>query len=322
METILVTGVAGFIGSNLASKLLAQNCRVLGIDNLNAFYSPEIKRQNLIPLQKSQHFSFFEGDLCNKDFLAEVFKNHQPSSIVHLAAWAGVRPSLQKPEVYVRNNIGATTALLEAARSFKPRVVFASSSSVYGSLNAVPFREDMDVDAPISIYAATKRACEILCSTYHSLYDIDIWCLRFFTCYGPGQRPDLAIHKFTHLISTGKPIPLFGDPKSYRDYLYVDDCTDAVIKASQRCKGYEVINIGANDPVRLDRLVALLEEKLESSALIEKLPSQPGDVPRTHADLTKAQKLLDFAPKIKIETGLERFITWYRNHSNKTFQNS
>ncbi|MCA8939718.1 MAG: GDP-mannose 4,6-dehydratase, partial [Planctomycetes bacterium] len=216
-------------------------------------------------------------------------------------------------EVYVDNNVNGTTTLFEVAKNFKNlRFVMASSSSVYGGCNEAPFKESADVDKPISVYAATKRACEIMAQTYHHLYGMDVWCLRFFTCYGPSQRPDLAIHKFTKLIDRDQPVPMFGDGSTCRDYLYIDDCVRGVMSAIDHCKGYEVVNLGESRTVRLDELIALIGKTLGKEPTIDYQPEQPGDVPQTWADLTKAKALLDYDPGTMIEEGLEHFVAWYR----------
>ena len=314
MANIIVTGGAGFIGSNLTRSLLKRGDRVCVVDNFNDFYDPAIKRDNYASLKAHGDVSLHEGDICDFDSMQALFAEFKPDAVAHLAAWAGVRPSLEKPLTYVRNNIEGTTALFEVAKAFPDlRFVMASSSSVYGGQNEVPFREDMDVDHPISVYAATKRACEIMASTYHHLYGMNIWCIRFFTCYGPSQRPDLAIHKFTKLIENDEEIPVFGDGSASRDYLYVDDCVEGVMAALDRCKGYDVVNLGESRTIELSELVSLIEETLGKSAKVKRLPNQPGDVPRTWADVSKAAELLGYAPGTQIEEGLKHFVDWFRN---------
>jgi UDP-glucuronate 4-epimerase len=314
MAHLLVTGGAGFIGSHVAAALLARGDRVTVVDNFNAFYDPSIKRRNAAALAAKTGFTLVEGDICDGPRMDALFAEQRFDAVIHLAAWAGVRPSLEQPLTYTRNNVDGTTCLFEAARNHTPktRFVMASSSSVYGGVNDVPFREDMDVDRPISVYAATKRACEIMARTYNTLYGMNLWCLRFFTCYGPSQRPDLAIHKFTRLIYEGKPLPFYGDGSASRDYLYIDDCVAGVLAASDRCNGYEVVNLGEERTVRLDELVAILEKQIGKRAVLQRLPNQPGDVPRTCADVTKARRLLGYQPTTAIETGIARFLEWYR----------
>jgi len=317
MARIIITGGAGFIGSNLAQSLLERGDEVCVLDNFNDFYDPAIKEANAERLAQHERFRLVRGDICDAPLVNALFQEFLPDAVMHLAAWAGVRPSLEKPAVYARNNVEGTTVLLEAGRRLSNlRFCMASSSSVYGGQTEVPFREDMDVDSPISVYAATKRSCEIMARTYNTLYGMNTWCLRFFTCYGPGQRPDLAIHKFTKLIDSGQPIPVFGDGSTYRDYLYIDDCVKGVTAALDRCQGYQVINIGESRPVRLDRLIEVIESALGKKAVIERLPEQPGDVPRTFADVSLAAKLLDYAPGMEIEEGVARFVAWYREQSS------
>lgn len=314
MARILVTGGAGFIGSNLCAHLLERGDTVCALDNFNSFYDPAIKRRNVEALQRFDQFRLVEGDICDTPQVEALFQEFLPDAVMHLAAWAGVRPSLEQPAVYARNNVEGTAVLFEAGRKLKGlRFCMASSSSVYGGQTEVPFHEGMDVDSPISVYAATKRACEIMAQTWHSLYGMHIWCLRFFTCYGRGQRPDLAIHKFTRLIDSGQPIQMFGDGSTYRDYLYIDDCVQGVTAALDRCQGYQVINIGESRPVRLDRLIEVIEEALGKKAVIQRLPEQPGDVPRTYADVSLAGELLDYQPSMEIEEGVRRFVEWYRS---------
>jgi len=314
-RNILVTGGAGFIGSHLVDTLLAEGgAHVTAIDDLNDFYSPEIKKANLESAKQHPAFEFVELDIRNSEKLREVFDRHKFDCIVHLAARAGVRPSLCHPKLYSETNINGTLNLLELARDFEiKQFVFGSSSSVYGINAKVPFSEDDPIRQPISPYAATKAAGELLCHTYSHLYGLRCVCLRFFTVYGPRQRPDLAIHKFAMLISQRKPIPVFGDGTTRRDYTYVDDIIDGVMAAIDYDQtNYEVINLGESRTVELGDLISLLETELDMHTTIDRQPSQPGDVPQTFADISKARALLGYDPKTQIQEGLHRFVEWFR----------
>jgi UDP-glucuronate 4-epimerase len=311
--TILVTGGAGFIGSHLCERLLKEGPFVACVDNFNDFYDPARKRRNLAAAQEHPGFTLHEVDICDGEALRAAFAAARPDVVVHLAAWAGVRPSRRWPQRYVAVNVGGTTNVLECCREVGvTRLVFGSSSSVYGNAAALPFQEEDPAVQPISPYAATKRAGELLGHTYHHLYGLNVTCLRFFTVYGPRQRPDLAIHKFTRLIDTGQPVEMYGDGTSQRDYTYVDDLIDGVVRAIDRDLGYEIINLGEARTVALRELIALLENALGKKAIIKRLPPQPGDVERTYADVTKAGRLLGYQPQTPIEEGLERFVAWYR----------
>ncbi len=309
-----MTGGAGFIGSHLVGGLLAEgNWNVTVIDDLNDFYSPEIKRANLKPLLTDQNFCFIEADIRDDAKLRTVFDDGNFECIVHLAARAGVRPSLSQPKLYAETNISGTLNLLELARDFGVgQFVFGSSSSVYGINSKVPFSEDDRINQPISPYASTKAAGELLCHTYSHLFDIRTVCLRFFTVYGARQRPDLAIHKFTRLISENKPIQMFGDGKTRRDYTYIDDIIQGV-RAAIDYDGsmHEVFNLGESQTVELVRLIELIEASLGIKAEIERQPMQPGDVPFTFADISKAKELLGYGPKTKIEEGIPKFVEWF-----------
>ena len=307
----LITGAAGFIGSHLCERLLADSWGVVGLDNFDPFYSRETKKANLAASLANDNFKFFEGDIRDTNCVDNIFKNEKVDIVVHLAAKAGVRPSIEDPVGYQDVNLNGTILMLEAAKKFGvKKFVFASSSSVYGNNTKVPFSETDNVDFPISPYAATKKAGELLCHTYSHLYDIDMTCLRFFTVYGPRQRPDLAIHKFARLIEAGEPIPVFGDGSMRRDFTYIDDIIDGTVAAMEKCKGYEIYNLGESQPIRLDELIAEIEKALAKKAVINRLPMQPGDVIQTYADVTKAEKDLNYKPNIKIETGLKKFISW------------
>ncbi len=317
-KNILVTGGAGFIGSHLVRHLLAEDAWNVGVvDNFNDFYSPEIKRRNINSFLNDSHFKLYENDICDDESLQAVFADNKFDVIVHLAARAGVRPSLEEPKLYAETNINGTLNLLEMAREFGVKqFVFGSSSSVYGENCKVPFSENDKVAEPISPYAATKIAGEMLCHTYSHLYNIRTICLRFFTVYGASQRPDLAIHKFARLISANKPIPVFGDGKTRRDYTYIEDIIQGVRAAIDYDKSiHEVINLGESQTVELHELISLLEKNLEKKAIIERKPMQPGDVPQTFADISKAKELLNYYPQTKIEKGIAKFVEWFNTNS-------
>ncbi len=310
---ILVTGAAGFIGSHLCERLLADGAEVVGLDSFDEFYSPAIKRSNIAECLEHKSFSLIEGDIRDTECVAGVLSRSDINTIVHLAARAGVRPSIEQPLLYQDVNINGTMVLLEAAKEYGIRnFVFASSSSVYGNNKKVPFAETDNVDFPISPYAATKKACELICHTYHHLYDMDIMCLRFFTVYGPRQRPDLAIHKFARLIENGKPIPVFGDGSMRRDFTYIDDIIQGVMGAIEHCEGYEIYNLGESRPVRLDELIGEIEKALGKKAIINRQPVQPGDVIQTYADVAKAKAKLGYNPQTDIADGLRAFVEWFR----------
>jgi UDP-glucuronate 4-epimerase len=314
MKNILVTGGAGFIGSHLVDRLLVEgDWRVTVVDDFNDFYAPQIKRQNVRPHLQSASYRLFEADIRDRDRLEDVFKAETFDCIVHLAARAGVRPSLAEPLLYAETNINGTLNLLELAREHGVKqFVFGSSSSVYGINAKVPFSEDDPIRQPISPYAATKAAGELICHTYSHLYGIRCVALRFFTVYGARQRPDLAIHKFAKLISENRPIPVFGDGRTRRDYTYIDDIIAGVRSAiDYRESDYEVFNLGESQTVELNELIALLEKELDRHALIERQPVQPGDVPQTFSDVTKARRLLGYDPQTKIEDGIKRFVEWF-----------
>ena len=316
MRSILITGAAGFIGSHLADRLLDEGeWRVTVVDDFNDFYSPAIKRRNVMPHQAKPAYKLYTADIRQKAALEHIFAEQQFDCIVHLAARAGVRPSLSEPQLYVETNINGTMNLLELARQHKvPQFVFGSSSSVYGVNEKVPFSETDPIFNPISPYAATKAAGELLCHTYSHLYGLRCICLRFFTVYGARQRPDLAIHKFAGLISEGKPIPVFGDGTTRRDYTYIDDIIAGVRAAIDYDKtDYEVINLGESRTVELGELIGLLEKELDMQAVIERQPMQPGDVPQTFADISKARRLLGYDPQTPIEQGIQLFVKWFRS---------
>jgi UDP-glucuronate 4-epimerase len=315
MRSILITGGAGFIGSHLVDHLLAEGeWQVSVVDDFNDFYDPAIKRANVKRHEQSDNFQLFEADIRSQAALKKIFDENSFACIVHLAARAGVRPSLDQPLLYAETNINGTMNLLELARAQGiKQFIFGSSSSVYGINAKVPFSEDDPIRQPISPYAATKAAGELLCHTYTHLYGIRSVCLRFFTVYGPRQRPDLAIHKFARLISAGKHIPVFGDGTTQRDYTFIDDIIAGVRAAIDYAgSDYEVINLGESRTVELRELIALLEKDLEAKAKIDRQPLQPGDVPQTYADITKARRLLGYNPQTQIEEGIHRFVEWFR----------
>ena len=315
---VLVTGAAGFIGSHLCDKLLEDGCTVVGLDNFDEFYSPRIKRANIAGCQQIERFCLVEGDIRDAECVTSLVGEEDIDIIVHLAAKAGVRPSIEDPISYQDVNINGTMVLLETAKKYSvKKFIFASSSSVYGNNNKVPFSETDKVDFPISPYGATKKAGEVICHSYHHLYDMDIMCLRFFTGYGPRQRPDLAIHKFARLIEAGEPIPVFGDGSMRRDFTYIDDIIHGVTAAMDNCSGYEIYNLGESQPVRLDELISGLENALAKKANINRLPEQPGDVKQTYADITKAQRQLGYKPQTDISVGLAHFVTWLRNQGKE-----
>ena len=310
MARILVTGGVGFIGSHIAEHLLGRGDEVTVLDNFNDFYDPALKRENARHLTGAR---VVEGDIRDEGLVSRLFAEGDFEAVVHLAAMAGVRPSLADPLLYQDVNVRGTMILLEELKERpQTRFVFASSSSVYGSNEKVPFAEADDIHRPVSPYAATKRAGELLCYTYHHLYGIPTTCLRFFTVYGPRQRPEMAIAKFTHKILDGEPIPFFGDGTTRRDYTYVDDIVDGAVRALDRCAGYEVFNLGESETTSLSELVGLIGEVCGVEPVLERLPMQPGDVTITYADVTKAKERLGYRPTTPVREGLERFVSWYR----------
>ena len=322
MRTILITGGAGFIGSHLSERLLKEGNKVFIIDNFNDYYDPKIKRNNVEEVKKTclvnniplDNYKIFEGDIRDNDFLKEVFTN-KIDSIMHLAAMAGVRPSIQNPSLYYDVNITGTVNLLERCRENNiKQFVFASSSSVYGNNEKIPFSEGDRVDNPISPYAATKKSGELLCHTYHHLFDMNIACLRFFTVYGPRQRPDLAINKFTTLIMEDKEIPFYGDGTTSRDYTYVEDIVSGIVSSinyvNKEKKVFEIFNIGGDKTVSLSEMVETIEEVLGRKAKLNRLPMQPGDVNRTCADISYSKKIIGYNPQTSFKEGIRKFIQW------------
>jgi UDP-glucuronate 4-epimerase len=314
----LITGGAGFIGSHVAERLLKSGHQITALDDLNPFYDPAIKHANLAVLTATggPRFRFVRGDLTDRPTLDALCRQTPFDQVIHLAARAGVRPSLVDPALYQRVNVEGTVNVLEAARATGCRkFTLASSSSVYGLNAKVPFSEADPIFSAISPYAASKLACEALGHVYHHLYGLDVAMLRFFTVYGPRQRPDLAIFKFATLIDAGRPIPVFGDGSARRDYTFVEDIVDGVIACTERTLGYEIFNLGESQTVRLDELIRLLEQAMGKPALIDRQPLQPGDVPVTYADIAKARRLLGYDPKTKIADGIPKFVAWFRQRA-------
>ena len=311
---VLVTGGVGFIGFHVCERLLQTGHTVCALDDLNDFYDPALKQANLHDLQAlAKAFVFTHGDITCRSDIDEVMGGMAFDQVIHLAARAGVRPSLEQPALYQHVNVEGTVNVLEAARERSvKKITIASSSSVYGVNSKVPFSEDDPIFNPISPYAASKLACEALGHVYHHVHGMDICLLRFFTVYGPRQRPDLAIHKFAQLMTAGEPIPIFGDGTSARDYTYVDDTVDGVIAATEHEFGYEIINLGESQTTELHRLIELLENALDIKAQVDRQPPQPGDVPITFANIDKARRLLEYDPQVKIEDGVPRFVEWFR----------
>jgi UDP-glucuronate 4-epimerase len=316
MKTILITGGAGFIGSHLLDRLMKdENNDVVIVDNFNDFYDPKIKEANIARHAGGKNLTIYQADIADEKSINEIFGDHNFDCVVHLAARAGVRPSLENPLAYEETNVRGTYVLLEAARKTNvPQFVFGSSSSIYGINSKVPFAEDDAVWQTISPYAATKLAGEAACHAYSHLYGMRVVCLRFFTVYGARQRPDLAIHKFARLIAEEKPIPVFGDGTTRRDYTYIDDILAGVLAAmNYQASQFEVINLGESQTVELRYLIELIEAALGKPAIIERQPLQAGDVPITFADISKARRLLGYHPQTKIEDGIQRFIEWFQN---------
>ncbi len=318
---ILVTGGAGFIGSHLVDKLLGLGHRVSVIDNFDPFYNPQIKENNLLQALDYSTFTLHRADILDTDKMRKIFETSDFELIYHIAAKAGVRPSIEDPKGYYRVNLEGTLNLLEQCRNYSiGKFILASTSSIYGNNKKVPFAESDPVDNPISPYAASKKAAELLCHSYYHLYGINIFALRFFTVYGPRQRPDLAIHKFFKLIDQDQPIPLYGDGYTSRDYTYIDDILQGLINCIDRISGYEIINLGESQTITLNELVGEIEKTIGKKANREPLPMQPGDVKRTFADIGKARRLLNYDPKTPLQNGLEYFYRWFQEfyHGEQT----
>ena len=315
---ILVTGGAGFIGSHVSEKLVQRGEHLCILDNFNDFYDPAIKEANVAALAAHDSVRLVRGDIRDSDLLAELFATENFDAVIHLAAMAGVRPSLTDPLLYADVNIRGTQLLLKELEE-RPQVkmVFASSSSVYGANQKVPFAEDDRVPTPVSPYAASKRAGELFCCTHHHLYGNDVSCLRFFTVYGPRQRPEMAIHKFVRKCLDGDPIPFFGDGTTRRDYTYIEDIVQGVIGALDRSKGFAIYNLGESQTISLTELVEAIGEVCGREPVLDRHPSQPGDMLQTYADVTKARRDLGYDPRVGLQDGLGRFLEWYRDHEAK-----
>lgn len=312
----LVTGGAGFIGSHVCDRLLRDGHRVWAFDDLNDFYDPALKRRNLREIQVlGKPFEFVQGDLCHADALTELFSSVQFDQVIHLAARAGVRPSLEHPALYQRVNVEGTVNVLESARQTGvKKITIASSSSVYGVNAKVPFSESDPIFSAVSPYAASKLACEALGHTWHHVYKLDVAMLRFFTVYGPRQRPDLAIHKFTRLIDAGRPIPVFGDGRTARDHTHISDILEGIMACTRNEFGFEIFNLGESQTATLAELIALIEQALGKKAVIDRQPLQPGDVPITFADISKARAKLGYNPQVKVKDGIPLFVDWFRKN--------
>ena len=312
LNNVLITGGAGFIGSTLADTLLKENCKVICVDNFCDYYSPELKRKNIANSLLNSNYKLYEADIENLEELEKIFSENKIDIIVHLAARAGVRPSIEKPVEYMQTNVMGTVNILELMKKYGvKKMCMASSSSVYGNCKAEKFSEDLNVRRPISPYAASKSACEQICYTYHHLYDLNIVMLRYFTVFGPRQRPDLAINKFVNLIRNNQPINMYGDGSSIRDYTYIDDIVSGTISAMKYDKtGYEIFNLGGGNPVSLVDMISTIETILGKKAIINKMPMQPGDVDRTVCDISKSMKLLNYKPETSFYDGVKNFINW------------
>ncbi len=316
-QTLLITGAAGFIGSHAAETFLDRGFHVVGVDNFCDFYDRSWKEMNLKTIRGGEKVDVEEIDITDGQAIDLLVARTKPVAILHLAAMAGVRPSIEQPAYYARVNVEGTTHLLQAAVRHKvSKFLFASSSSVYGNLGRVPFREDDPVAEPISPYAATKRSGELLCYTYWHLYKLPVFCLRFFTVFGPRQRPDLAIHKFTRLISEGKPLPFFGDGTMSRDYTFVSDIVAGIVASFEHCDRYRIYNLGGSSPVTLTQLIQELEKAIGKPAILDRRPAQLGDVERTYADLTRSKKELGYEPKVSLAEGLQRFVEWFKDYGH------
>jgi len=313
MHNIFLTGGAGFIGSHLTESLLSQGHSVVCVDNFDGFYSRSLKERNITEFKDNPNFKLVEGDIRDINLLSELFASEKFDLIIHLAAKAGVRPSVEDPQEYFEVNINGTINILENANKYGvKKMIFASSSSVYGNNEKIPFAETDFVDHPISPYAASKKSGELLCYTYHSLYDMDISCLRFFTVYGPRQRPDLAIHKFTRLILEDKPIPVYGDGSFKRDFTYVEDTVSGINQAIKNLKNFNVYNFGNSRTISVLEMIRVLEKSLDKKAIIDFKEQQPGDVQLTCADITKSKKEIGYNPKFDFKLGIQNFVNWIK----------
>lgn len=317
MKTFLITGGAGFIGSTLADHLLAKQNKVIVIDNFNDYYDPNLKEKNVESHLNDPNYKLYRIDIRNKEDVFKVFEENNIDAVIHLAACAGVRPSIENPSLYQDVNCAGALNIFEAMKQYNiKKIAFASSSSVYGNCKTVPFKETDQVDFAISPYAATKKSNEVMGHVYHSLYNIDMAFLRFFTVYGPRQRPDLAINKFTRLILEDKPIPLYGDGTTSRDYTFIEDIIDGILKTLtwlfNNENVYEIFNLGESTPITLIDMVKTIEEVIGKKTIIDFLPMQQGDVERTYADISKAKKILGYNPQTTFKEGITKFVAWYK----------
>lgn len=313
--TVLVTGAAGFIGSHAAEAFITRGCNVVGVDNFSNFYDRSWKEANIKCIGSG--ISLEELDITDGAKIGRLIDQVKPQAILHLAAMAGVRPSIEQPAYYAKVNVEGTTNLLEGAvRNKVQKFLFASSSSVYGNNARVPFSEEDPVEEPISPYAATKRAGELICYTFNHLYKLPTFCFRFFTVFGPRQRPDLAIHKFTRLIARGKPVPFFGDGSMSRDHTFIEDIVRGIMAGYDKCDRYRIYNLGGSHPISLKQLVEEIEKAVGKPAIIDRKPTQPGDVQQTYADLKRSKSELGYEPKVSIAEGLKRFVAWYREYGD------
>jgi UDP-glucuronate 4-epimerase len=319
MRRVLITGAAGFIGSHLMERLLARGDYVLGLDDFNDYYDPAIKRRNVAEALKNERFKLYEADICDEAALRHIFELERPDVVVHLAARAGVRPSLKDPNLYHRVNVIGGQHVLDACRDIRPsHLVFASSSSVYGGSTDVPFKEDNPVHRPISPYAATKRMNELQAHVYSHVHGLNVTMLRFFTVYGPRQRPDMAIHMFTKAILEGKPVAMFGDGSMRRDYTYIDDVIDGLVRCVDRPFRYEIFNLGEHHTTSLRELIDLIAKHCGKPARIEQKPKQPGDVEITYADIDHAREMLGYNPQFTMDEGIARYVAWYKHEFGHT----
>ena len=319
MQTYFITGGAGFIGSSLSERLLKQGDKVVTIDNFCDFYDPKIKENNVKELINNPKFKLYHADIRDKEAVEKIFSENEIDVVMHLAAMAGVRPSIENPVLYQEVNCMGTQNILEEMKAHNVKnLVMASSSSVYGNCKEVPFREDMIVDFAISPYAATKKANEVMTHVYHKLFNMNVIMLRFFTVYGPKQRPDLAINKFTRLMLNDEEIPMFGNGSTSRDYTYIDDIVDGIIKSCEYVMNntnvYEILNLGNSSPVSLKEMINTIAKTIGVEPKIKQLPMQPGDVDRTFADVSKAKNLIGYEPKTSFEDGINKFVEWYKEN--------
>lgn len=326
MTTYFITGGAGFIGSSLTKKLLEIGNKVVTIDNFCDFYNPKIKENNIKEFENNSNYKMYRADIKDRQAIKKIFDENKIDIVMHLAAMAGVRPSIENPILYQEVNCMGTQNILEEMKVHEIKnLVMASSSSVYGNCKEVPFREDMVVDYAISPYAATKKANEVMTHVYHKLFDMNVIMLRFFTVYGPKQRPDLAINKFTRLMLEDKEIPMFGDGTTSRDYTYIDDIVDGIIKSCNYCMSnkdvYEILNIGNSSPVSLKEMIETIGKALGKTPKIKQLPMQPGDVDRTYADVSKAKKLIGYEPKVSFKQGIKKFVEWHKENKRILYYN-